>query len=135
MSNVSEVNHNYRTYDPEATKNKNSDLSKDTFLKILITQMQNQDPLNPMEDRDFIAQMAQFSALEQMQNLNETMTVTQTALVEHIRQMNNNLVKSQTALLDEIERIGKHFGVPEREKEKEEEKKGSDPVDGDNSEE
>lgn len=44
-------------------------MGKDEFLKILIVQLQNQDPLQPMEDREFIAQMAQFSALEQMQNM------------------------------------------------------------------
>jgi flagellar basal-body rod modification protein FlgD len=46
------------------------ELGKDDFLKLLITQVQHQDPLNPASDTDFIAQIAQFSALEQMQNLN-----------------------------------------------------------------
>jgi len=49
--------------------NSNDYLGKDAFLKILMTQLQNQDPLNPMEDKDFIAQMAQFSTLEQMTNM------------------------------------------------------------------
>src|SRR5215475_7596805 len=44
-------------------------LGKDDFLKMLAVQMQNQDPMNPMDDKDFMAQMAQFSSLEQLQNL------------------------------------------------------------------
>lgn len=47
-----------------------SELDKDAFLNLLVAEMSNQDPLNPMEDRDFMAQLAQFSALEQMQNVN-----------------------------------------------------------------
>ena len=53
-----------------STKNTgSSNLGKDEFLKILMTQLQNQDPLNPMEDKEFIAQMAQFSTLEQTTNM------------------------------------------------------------------
>lgn len=48
---------------------KGDNLGKDDFMKILMAQLANQDPLNPMEDRDFIAQLAQFSTLEQMMNM------------------------------------------------------------------
>ena len=44
-------------------------MGKDAFMKILIAQLQNQDPTNPMKDNEFIAQMAQFSSLEQTMNL------------------------------------------------------------------
>jgi flagellar basal-body rod modification protein FlgD len=60
-----------------ATRTPDNSLGKDAFLQLLITQMKYQDPLNPMDDRDFLGQMAQFSALEQMQNLNATFARTQ----------------------------------------------------------
>ena len=44
-------------------------MGKDAFMKILIAQLQNQDPTNPMKDNEFIAQMAQFSSLEQTMKL------------------------------------------------------------------
>ena len=54
----------------QAGRTSNSSLGKDEFLKILIMQLANQDPLEPMKDTEFVAQMAQFSSLEQMQQLN-----------------------------------------------------------------
>ena len=46
-----------------------SEMGKDDFLKLLVGQLQNQDPMNPMEDKDFMGQMAQFSQLEQVTNM------------------------------------------------------------------
>lgn len=48
-------------------------LGKDEFLKILVAQISNQSPLEPMGDAEFIAQMAQFTALEQMMNIADAM--------------------------------------------------------------
>ena len=48
------------------------ELDKDAFLQLLVLQMQNQDPLEPMDNADMLAQLAQFSSLEQMNNLNDS---------------------------------------------------------------
>jgi flagellar basal-body rod modification protein FlgD len=49
-------------------------MGKDAFLRLLITQMQYQDPLDPVSDKEFVAQLAQFTALEQMQNMNRAIS-------------------------------------------------------------
>jgi flagellar basal-body rod modification protein FlgD len=49
-----------------------SSLGKDDFLKLLVGQLQHQDPMEPSNDTEFIGQMAQFSALEQESNTAES---------------------------------------------------------------
>lgn len=53
---------------------KGKDMGKDEFLKLLVGQLQHQDPLNPLDGTDFVAQLAQFSHLEQLFNVNDTLT-------------------------------------------------------------
>lgn len=57
----------------QTVTNNSSVLGKDDFLNLLVTQMQYQDPLQPMDNTQFVSQMAQFSSLEQMQNMNTAM--------------------------------------------------------------
>jgi len=52
-------------------------LGKDDFLNLLVTQLQHQDPLNPMKSAEFTSQLAQFSSLEQMSNVNKNLEVLQ----------------------------------------------------------
>ncbi len=47
----------------------NGSLGKDQFLKLFVAQLQHQDPMNPMQDSEFMGQMASFSTLEQVTNL------------------------------------------------------------------
>lgn len=72
---------------PSAVKQSNDRLGKDDFLKILISQMKNQDPLEPMKDKEFIAQMAQFSSVEQMTN----MASSQASMLNEIKMLRASL--------------------------------------------
>lgn len=51
----------------------NPNLDKDAFFKLMLTQMKNQDPTNPLKSHEMAAQLANFSSLEQMQNMNRTL--------------------------------------------------------------
>ncbi|MDR3278383.1 MAG: hypothetical protein LBT12_06375 [Oscillospiraceae bacterium] len=70
---------NQRSYEDyvESQRVPSSALGKDDFLKLLVAQLQYQDPLEPVQDSDFVAQLAQFSSLEQMENMNSTMATFQ----------------------------------------------------------
>jgi len=52
-------------------------VSEQTFLKLLVTQIKNQDPMNPADSTQFVTQLAQFSELEQMINVNTNLQTLQ----------------------------------------------------------
>lgn len=63
------------------TTTSSSFVSQDTFLKLLVTQLKNQDPLNPQDSSQFVSQLASFSSLEQMTNMSQSMeTVLETSV-------------------------------------------------------
>ncbi len=70
----------------EEAKKSGDILGKDEFLKLLISQLQNQNPLEPMNDQEYVSQMAQFSSLEQLQNMNSSLS----------QNMQYNMLLSQT---------------------------------------
>ena len=71
---VDGVTYNAAAYEKsQQTTTKTNDLDKDAFLQLLVAQLQNQDPLEPQDNGEFIAQMAQFSTLEQMNNMTSSM--------------------------------------------------------------
>jgi flagellar basal-body rod modification protein FlgD len=57
----------------QTSESQKSAMGKDDFLQLLVTQLQNQDPLNPADATQFTAQLATFSSLEQLQNINSTL--------------------------------------------------------------
>ncbi|WAA10718.1 flagellar hook capping FlgD N-terminal domain-containing protein [Fervidibacillus albus] len=57
----------------QETNSQSNTIGKDTFLKLFMAQLQNQDPLNPLEDKDFIEQMATFTSVEQLMDMNEAL--------------------------------------------------------------
>ena len=81
----------------------NDALGRDAFLRLLTVQLENQDPLDPMKNEDFVAQLAQFSSLEQLQNINQTLSTDQQANTG-VRQA----VDSNTA----VALIGREVEVP-----------------------
>lgn len=56
-----------------AVSGSNQDMGKAEFLSLLVAQLQNQDPLSPMENQEFAAQLAQFSSLEQLTDMNASL--------------------------------------------------------------
>lgn len=48
-------------------------MDKDSFMKLMIAQMKNQDPMNPQQPHELAAQLAQFGSVEQLQNVNKTL--------------------------------------------------------------
>ena len=53
------------------------ELDKNAFLNLLVTQLQHQDPLSPLDSTQFTAQLAQYSSLEQLSNVNDNLAILQ----------------------------------------------------------
>jgi flagellar basal-body rod modification protein FlgD len=65
-----------------ATVARETALGQDAFLKLLLTQLQHQDPTQPMKDTEFIAQLAQFSQLEKLTDISQSVKQLTNAIVD-----------------------------------------------------
>lgn len=68
-----------------------NDMGRDDFLKLMIAQLQNQDPLSPMDGTEYAAQLAQFTSLEQLTNLNDSVNRSIDANYYLTQSINNTL--------------------------------------------
>jgi flagellar basal-body rod modification protein FlgD len=75
----------------------NNTLGKDEFLKLLVVQLENQDPTEPVDDKEFIAQLAQFSSLEQMTQMN---TALMNMIANYKTDLSYSLLGKQVEVLD-----------------------------------
>lgn len=80
------------SYSSTTVSENKSSLGKDDFLKLMIAQLKNQDPLNPMDGTEYAAQLAQFSSLEQLTNLNTSMQESLSANYQLTQSINNSLM-------------------------------------------
>jgi flagellar basal-body rod modification protein FlgD len=71
LNKVADPNHVDATKKMRAVGN--DKLDKDAFFKLMLTQMRNQDPTNPLKSHEMAAQLAQFTSLEQLTNINTTL--------------------------------------------------------------
>ncbi|MDP2366010.1 MAG: flagellar hook capping FlgD N-terminal domain-containing protein [Ignavibacteria bacterium] len=82
-------------------------MGKEDFLKLMLAQLRNQDPLSPMEGTEFAAQLAQFTSLEQLMNLNDSMDVSINANYYLTQSINNTL--AATLIGKEVKLNGSTF--------------------------
>jgi len=69
--NVSSINQNTAPASTAQTTTARKGEDRDTFLKLLVAQLKNQDPLSPQDGAQFVAQLAQFSSLDQLVSINQ----------------------------------------------------------------
>lgn len=108
-------------------KKKSQILDKDAFLKLMLTQLQHQNPLDPMDNTEYIAQMAQFSSVEQLANIakfseeNNQLNALISTQIEDLTLLmskaqtgavdSNKLIEQNKLILDELMQLNKMLGA------------------------
>ena len=106
MTSISGIFAQDSQYYPDAAVPEPNELGKDSFMNLLVTQLKNQNPLEPQANEDFIAQLANFSELEQMELMNENLTgmvilQQSNALMEQLTQA-GSLIGNNVKYVDDV---------------------------------
>lgn len=107
MSYVTPVNgYNYGASTPRAK----SELDMETFLNLLVVQLANQNPLEPMNDRDFFAQMAQLGQVQGLDKMQASLDISQAATlmgktVEAVRPQDAGNVGKESTVTGKVVRL------------------------------
>ena len=86
-------------------------LGKNEFLKLLVTQLRYQDPMNPLQGEEMAAQLAQFSSLEQLVNIGDALKTQQTSNDALVAAVTNNT--AMTTLGKEVTAVGDQVFLPD----------------------
>lgn len=94
---------------------KNQEMGQDAFLKLLMAEMQNQDPMDPMDNKETVAQMAQFSTVEQLNQISDSVEKSNAQAEQSVIQienaiakLNNNFVEGGNINGDKLDEINKN---------------------------
>ena len=104
---IGQVLHSQTTGAASNTQQQSKSMGKDEFLQLLVAQMKNQDPTNPLKGTEFATQLAQFNSVEQLLNLNSSMS----AMVNSQEMMASSLSNVMTASLvgKSVTAVGSHL--------------------------
>lgn len=95
VSNINSQTNALFGQQPTSTKG-NGDLGKQEFLQLLVAQMRNQDPINPLDGTQFATQLAQFNSVEQLINVNDGLNTLQGSQDLMSASLTNSLAASLT---------------------------------------
>ncbi len=105
---ISSITNSFSKTDSSVTQNPNGVLDKDSFMKLLLTELQYQDPTDPMDSEKILTQTSQLATLESADNTNKTME-------DLVNRLNNNMDMGALAAIGKMASLGTNdITLPEK---------------------